>query len=74
MSKGVSDVPRRTVKGGPFTLSGHYEMQKLYEEVSKQISGLEDRLATVELKLFELEKNAEQRRSNRKHKENPESY
>lgn len=74
IGKGVTTVERRTVKGGPFSLSGHYEMQKLYDAVSQRIDGLEDRLAVAELKLFELEKNAKSRRSSRVDTKSTESY
>ncbi len=56
MSKGVTEISRKGTAGGITSLSGHYEVNKLSEELNKRLENLEDRLAVTELKLFELEK------------------
>ncbi len=56
MSKGVTEFTRKGTVGGLTSLSGHYELNKLSEELNKKLENLEDRLTVVELKLFELEK------------------
>ena len=73
MSKGVTEIPRKGTKAGEFSLSGHYEIEKVDKELRGRIEALEDRQSTTEFKVLELEKNADARRSNRKHKDNAES-
>ena len=73
MSKGVTEISRKGTASGLTSLSGHYELNKLSEDVNKRLENLEDRLAVAELKLFELEKNAKSRRSSRKYNSDTES-
>ncbi len=87
MSKGVTEISRKGTASGLTSLSGHYELNKLSEDVNKRLENLEDRLAVAELKIFELEKgyssavkdlredlNAKQRRSIRVDTKSKESY
>ncbi len=56
MSKGVTEISRKGTVSGLTSLSGHYELNKLSEDVNKRLENLEDRLAVAELKLFEFER------------------
>ncbi len=73
MSKGTTEIPRKGTKAGEFSLSGHYEIEKVDKELRGRIEALEDRLATIEFKVLELEKNAKLGRSRQKHKDDAES-